>query len=292
MSGISKVNAPNGTIFDRLNDHGISWKDYYPDLPTCALFEPVFLNNPTKAVHMTSSSPTASWATCRRSASSILTPTSPRRTGTSRWGEGYAALFIDAVMRGPAWHKTALFWVYDEHGGWYDHVPPQPAVKPDNVAPVLAPGDVPGSYDHTGFRVPCCVVSAWSKKDYVSHHTCDHTSILKFVETKWNLPALTFRDANAHDMMDFFDLDREAAALRRAAGTEGAEESVPQGPDTLPPRSITTADQAQFHTTCTALPAGSLPPTQAKLAAVPSRAEALITAQHKPIQRRSGLRAR
>ena len=53
VSGISKVDAPNGTIFDRLDEHGISWKDYYPDLPTCALFEPVFLNNQTKAVHMT-----------------------------------------------------------------------------------------------------------------------------------------------------------------------------------------------------------------------------------------------
>ena len=38
-------------------------------------------------------------------------------------------------MQGPAWEKTALIWVYDEHGGWYDHVPPQPAVKPDNVPP-------------------------------------------------------------------------------------------------------------------------------------------------------------
>ena len=85
VSGISKVDAPNGTIFDRLNDHGISWKDYYPDLPTCALFEPVFLNNPTKAVHMTSSSPMRRRATCPRSASSIPTRTSRRRTGTSRW---------------------------------------------------------------------------------------------------------------------------------------------------------------------------------------------------------------
>ena len=49
VTGISKVDAPNGTIFDRLNEYGISWKDYYPDLPTCALFEPVFLNNPTKS---------------------------------------------------------------------------------------------------------------------------------------------------------------------------------------------------------------------------------------------------
>ena len=40
-------------------------------------------------------------------------------------GEAYAALFVDAVMKGPAWEKTALIWVYDEHGGWYDHVPPR-----------------------------------------------------------------------------------------------------------------------------------------------------------------------
>ena len=86
---------------------------------------------------------------------------------------------------------TALILVYDEHGGWYDHVPPQPAVKPDNVPPLFEPGDLPGSYDYTGFRVPCCVVSAWSKKDYVSHQTFDHTSILKLVETKWNLRGLT-----------------------------------------------------------------------------------------------------
>ena len=55
-------------------------------------------------------------------------------------------------------------------------------------------------------------------------------------------------------------------------------------PDALPARSITTADQAQFHTTCTALPAGSLPPAQAKLAAVPPHAEALIAAQQKRIR--------
>ena len=51
-SGISPVDAPNGTIFDRLNQHGITWKNYYPDVPTCALFEPVLLNNRDKAVRV------------------------------------------------------------------------------------------------------------------------------------------------------------------------------------------------------------------------------------------------
>ncbi len=284
VTGISKVDAPNGTIFDRLNQYGISWKDYYADLPTCALFEPVFLGNRSKAVHMTQFFADA--ASGSLPAFSLIDPYDnfSEEDGDISVGEGYAALFIDAVMRGPAWDKTALFWVYDEHGGWYDHVPPQPAVKPDNVAPNLEPGDLPGAYDYTGFRVPCCVVSAWSKKDYVSHQTFDHTSILKFVETKWNLPALTYRDANAHNMLDFFDL-----TAKRPPFAEPPELRAPRNPFSspaaLPPGSITTQQQALFHTTCTDLPAGSLPPADARLAAVPPHANALLAAQQKRIQR-------
>ena len=155
-------------------------------------------------------------------------------------GEGYAALVINAVMQGPAWEKTALIWVYDEHGGWYDHVPPQPAVKPDNVPPALKPGDLPGAYDYTGFRVPCCVVSARSKRDYVSHQTFDHTSILKLVETKWNLPALTYRDANAHNMLDFFDLDAKNPPFAEPP-VLNAPKNPFSGPAALPAGSISPA---------------------------------------------------
>ena len=283
VTGISKVDAPNGTIFDRLNEHGISWKDYYPDLPTCALFEPVLLNNPTKAVHV--SQFFADAASGSLPAFSLVDPYTnfSEEDGDISVGEGYAALVINAVMQGPAWQKTALIWVYDEHGGWYDHVPPQPAVKPDNVPPELKPGDVPGAYNYTGFRVPCCVVSARSKTDYVSHQTFDHTSILKLVETKWNLPALTYRDANAHNMLDFFDL-----AAKNPPFAEPPVLNVPKnpfsGPDALPAGSITPAQQAVFHTICTELPAGSLPPAEAKLAAIPPHADALMAAQQRRIE--------
>ena len=284
VTGISKVDAPNGTIFDRLNQQGISWKDYYTDLPTCALFEPVLLNNPTKAVHVSQFFTDA--ASGNLPAFSLVDPyvNFSEEDGDISVGEGYAALVINAVMRGPAWDKTALFWVYDEHGGWYDHVPPQPAVKPDNVEPMLKPGDVPGSYDYTGFRVPCCVVSAWSKKDYVSHQTFDHTSILKFVETKWNLPALTYRDANAHNMVDFFDL-KAARPPFAEAPVLSAPKNPFSSPAALPAGSLSPADQAMFHTTCDELAAGSLPPASAKVSSIPPRATALMAAQEKRIQR-------
>ncbi len=283
-SGISKVDAPNGTIFDRLNAHGISWKDYYTDLPTCALFEPVFLNNPTKAVHV--SQFFADAASGNLPAFSLVDPYADysEEDGDITVGEGYAALFVDAVLRGPAWDKTALIWVYDEHGGWYDHVPPQPAVKPDDVPPALEPGDVPGAYDSTGFRVPCCVVSAWSKKDYVSHHVFDHTSILKLVETKWNLPALTYRDANAHDMLDFFDLKAKRPPFAEPPVLKAPKNPF-SSPSALPPGSLRTEDKAMFHPICTELPEGSLPPASAKLSAVPPHAKALIAAQQRRISR-------
>ena len=254
VTGISKVDAPNGTIFDRLNEHGISWKDYYADLPTCALFEPVFLNNRTKAVHMTEFFADA--ASGSLPAFSLVDPYGnfSEEDGDITVGEGYAALFINAVMSGPAWDKTALIWVYDEHGGWYDHVPPQPAVKPDDVPPMLTPGDTPGSYDYTGFRVPCCVVSAWSKKDYVSHRTFDHTSILKLVETKWNLPALTYRDANANDMLDFFDL-----TAKRPPFADPPELAAPKNPFSSPAASRPAPSPPRSRR-CSTPPATTCPP--------------------------------
>ncbi len=280
-SGISKMDAPNGTIFDRLNHHGISWKNYYPDLPTSLMFEPVFFDNRERCVPVSQFFVDA--ASGNLPAFSLVDPYTnfSEEDGDISVGEAYAGLVIDAVMQGPAWEKTALIWVYDEHGGWYDHVPPQKAVKPDDVPPKLAAGDYPGAYDYTGFRVPCCVVSAWSKNDYVSHQVFDHTSILKFVETKWNLPALTYRDANARNMLDFFDF-----TAARPPFAEPPRLAAPKNPfsspSALPASSITTQDISQFHTICTELPEGSLPPPSAKLTSLPDGTAALIAAhQHK-----------
>ena len=65
------------------------------------------------------------------------------------------------------------------------------------IAPIADLGDVPGGFDRYGFRVPLIVVSPWARARYVSSVVQDHTSITAFVERKWNLPAMTFRDANA-----------------------------------------------------------------------------------------------
>jgi len=115
---------------------------------------------------------------------------------------------MSALVNSPNWPSSAFFLVYDEHGGFYDHVSPPPAPVPDDIPPMLQPGDTPGAFDRYGIRVPALVVSPYAKAHHVSHTVYDHTSILKFIETRFGLPALTRRDAAADPMLDMFDFSR------------------------------------------------------------------------------------
>jgi phospholipase C len=142
-------------------------------------------------------------------------------------GEEFAARVINAVMHGKGWADTLLIWLYDEHGGYYDHVPPPEAVEPDQkLARSLLDWRQPfpwllkrlgvwkrlneiddgnRRYNRYGFRVPAVIVSPYAKPGYVTSEIYDHTSVLKLIERKWNLPPLTRRDALAKDPLDALD---------------------------------------------------------------------------------------
>jgi len=126
-------------------------------------------------------------------------------------------------MRSPAWPRTLLIYTYDEHGGYYDHVVPPRAIPPDDIKPNLGPNDVPGAYDIYGPRVPAVVVSPYARPHTVSDTEFDHTSVLATIEAKWNLPALTHRDANANPVWDLLDFSDPALLkpprLKRPRGT-------------------------------------------------------------------------
>ncbi len=207
VATLSDPPPPNGTIMEALARHGLTWKNYYSNLPTVGLYLPVLATNQDKVVKVDAFFADA--ASGKLPHLSIVDPDfdhgSEENPADISVGEAFAASVINAVMKSPAWPKTLLVWLYDEHGGYYDHVPPPPAVAPDNVPPKLQPGDVPGDYARYGFRVPAVVVSPWAKRNYASHVVHDHTSILSFLEHKYNLPALTGRDGAADNLMDALD---------------------------------------------------------------------------------------
>jgi len=105
-----------------------------------------------------------------------------------------------------------MVWLYDEHGGYYDHMAPPSAPAPDSVAPALEAGDAAGGYNLYGPRVPAVVLSPCARPLAGRNVVHDHTSVLATIEQQWNLPALTFRDANAASLIDFLDTSKMAFA--------------------------------------------------------------------------------
>ncbi len=122
-------------------------------------------------------------------------------------GQQFVARLVAALTDSPAWPRSAMFISYDEHGGLYDHVPPPEACPPDDSALKLEPGDPDVPLDRLGVRVPFIVVSPFAKKHHVSHEVYDHTSITRFIEARFTLPAISARDANALAPFDMFDFD-------------------------------------------------------------------------------------
>jgi phospholipase C len=130
-------------------------------------------------------------------------------------GARYTSTLVNALMNSSSWEDSAFIFFFDESGGLYDHVPAQPTVSPDGIKPI----DLPAGYictgatgpicdfTYTGYRIPMTVISPYAKKNYVSHTVMDSTAILKFIETRFNLPALNNRDAAQPDMTEFFDFN-------------------------------------------------------------------------------------
>lgn len=107
-------------------------------------------------------------------------------------GENWTVRQLNAIMRSPEWRHTAIVLTWDDFGGFYDHVPP----------PHL---DIYGY----GPRVPAIIISPWARSGAIWSETSDFSSVLKLIETVFDLPSLTDRDANANDMLSAFDFEQE-----------------------------------------------------------------------------------
>jgi len=121
-------------------------------------------------------------------------------------GEKFIADVYNALRTSPQWEKTLLVVLFDEHGGFYDHVPPPLAVPPDEFVDEYA-------FDRLGVRVPAILVSPWLARG-VDHTQFDHTSLLRYLSDKWQLAPLTKRvDAatSIAEAMRFLPVPRQDA---------------------------------------------------------------------------------
>src|SRR5579864_6894142 len=205
---LTQINVP--TIFDELQQAGITWKDYVQDYPNGSSLK----SFPAFAKYVgTNIVPASQYLTdvqngtlpqvafIERDSKDGLDE-HPGQGISVQKGSAYVASLINALMNSSSWKDSVFFLTYDEGGGFYDHVPPVQTVSPDGIPPTLATNDIcattPGpmcDFTYTGFRLPNIVVSPFSKAHYVYHTPMDTTAILTFIEKRFQLKPLTKRDA-------------------------------------------------------------------------------------------------
>jgi phospholipase C len=152
---------------------------------------------------------------------SWVTPTGLEsdHTGTNDGsGPSWVASVVNAVGGSRYWKDTVVFVVWDDWGGWYDHVRP----------PMYS------SYE-LGFRVPLIVISRYAKKGYVSHRVHEFGSILKFIEANFDLGSLGATDARSDDLSDFFDYSQPPRRFVRIKAPLRAEYFMNQPESTVEP---------------------------------------------------------
>jgi phospholipase C len=218
------------TIFDRLEQKGISWKFYVQnydaginfrnrgvgDRGSQIVWVPLldyarFIDDPKLSSHIVDLS--EYYRDLERGtlpAVAYIAPagSSEHPPGSIQAGERFVRTMINSLMRSDSWTSSAFMWSYDDWGGWYDHVRPP---KVDRYG--------------YGFRAPAMLVSAYAKRGHIESTTLDFTSALKFIETNWGVAPLADRDRNSKTFLSAFDFAKpprkpEFVAATRAGPPE------------------------------------------------------------------------
>lgn len=186
------------TIFDRAIGAGLSARYYHSDLPFSAVWGP-------RASPWTRALP-AYYADCAAGTLPNITFVDPpfrdgggadglsadeHPHGDVRLGQAWMADVVHAFLESPCWERGALFVVYDEWGGFFDHVTP-PSVTDDRQST-----DLKEDFGQMGFRIPAIALSPFAGRGKVSHLQCGFESILKLITYRWQLGNLCARDAAA-----------------------------------------------------------------------------------------------
>jgi phospholipase C len=203
----NETGFPDNTIFAALSKAGVSNRYFYNDLPISALWGAPGLARSGRVEEYyarcaTGTLPNVSFVDPNFAGSVGEGPglsADEHPHGDVRAGQAWMADVVHAFMESPQWERGALFIVYDEWGGFFDHVAP-PRV-PDDRNDV----DINKDYGLMGFRIPAVAVSPWVRRGHVAHTTYSFESILKMIEYRFALKPLTKRDAYARNIARAFD---------------------------------------------------------------------------------------
>jgi phospholipase C len=218
------------TVGDELDAKKLSWRYYAP-----AVSDPAYIwsayqavnhiyNGPdwTKDVISPSSQFLTDIGAGKLSDVTYIVPTcanSDHSGCQSNTGPAWVASLVNAVGQSSFWKTTAVFVVWDEWGGWYDHVPP----------PYM-------DYDGLGMRVPMLAISPYAKPGYVSHVQYETASILRFIEDNFGLAQLAAADTRAVDPVgDMFNYKQKALKFVPISTSMKPDDFIHALPDTRPP---------------------------------------------------------
>jgi phospholipase C len=223
------------TIFDRLEQAGVSWKFYVQNYDPRITFRsrvntdkgsqivwvPLldysrYLDNPKLMSHIVDASQYYSDmrnGTLPQVAFMAPSGSSEHPPGSIQAGERFVRTLIGALTSSRYWSSSAFMWSYDDWGGWYDHVAPPHL---DRF------GD--------GFRVPAMLVSPYARQGLLDHTVLDHTSFLKFIEQNWGLRPLAARDAHSNSFMNAFDFSRPPQRATIVSDVRGVKTPPPPKP--------------------------------------------------------------
>jgi phospholipase C len=207
---------PNGTIFDRMNGANVKWKLYAgDDFPMVGALKGINLVTDISdysdfASDVGQADYPASYTFIEPSYGHLY---SDFKCGTSQHplddvarGEALIKATYEAVRNSPIWSNSLIIITWDEHGGFYDHVPPPAAVAPGDTVPGSKYNQYGFTFQQYGPRVPAVVVSPLIPPSLIDHRVYDHASIPATLETSFGLNPMTQRDAAAQNLLRLVSL--------------------------------------------------------------------------------------
>jgi phospholipase C len=207
--GATQLGFPDTTIFAALKNVGVSSQYYFVDIPFSALWGTAGLSRSSQVQSFYEQAavgtlPSVCFVDPSFAGEDQGVSGDEHPLADVRIGQAYMADIVHACMDSPQWERMAVFCVYDEWGGFFDHV------VPPRVPDIRASRSETSDFGQMGFRIPAVLASPYARRGYVDHSIYGFESILKMIRYRFGIDTpLTTRDLYANNIAAAFDFDSD-----------------------------------------------------------------------------------